>query len=250
MLEVSSILIFVLTKPLCWGPWHTFLGEMGRSFFICRDHFFTVEVVPPTDGHQEFLHQAWMLPFQPHCETRELPRFQAWPRRIRGGPWSSSSRRRLTLGTTCWSPWALGPTQPTMPTFAFLNFHEGIQNRYRLQHKLKNIHLILPWSWQEAGWEYATERKKMTLPDSPVSKVKKRSGWCPRTDCLPNSLQRWLRCAGRVHTGTLGTAPGYEYRWPVPYEPLATPFREIVCLGLWKWGSLLNYSVFSGQRRN
>lgn len=160
MLEVSSILIFVLTKPLCWGPWHTFLGEMGRSFFICRDHFFTVEVVPPTDGHQEFLHQAWMLPFQPHCETRELPRFQAWPRRIRGGPWSSSSRRRLTLGTICWSPWALGPTQPTTPTFAFLNFHEGIQNRYRLQHKLKNIHLILPWSWQEAGWEYATERKK------------------------------------------------------------------------------------------
>lgn len=86
MLEVSSISVFVFTKPLCWGPWHTFLGGMGRCFFICRDCFFTVETVPPTDGHQEFPYQTWMLPFQPHCEARELPGFQAWPSRVRGWP--------------------------------------------------------------------------------------------------------------------------------------------------------------------
>ena len=216
MLEVSSILVFVFTKPLCWAPWHTFLGGMGRCFFICRDHFFTVEVVPPTNGHQEFLHQAWMLPFQPHCEARELPGFQAWPRRLRGGPWSSSSRRRLTLGTTHRSPWALGPTQPTTPTFAFLNFHEGIQNRYRLQHKLKNIHLILPWSWQEAGWEYATERKKwpcqilqfpksrrdlVGAPELTAYQTARRDGSVVRGVSTPERLGQLLgmSTAGRSH---------------------------------------------------
>ena len=216
MLEVSSNLVFVFIKPLCWGPWHTFLGGMGRWFFICRDCFFTVETVPPTNGHQEFLHQAWMLPFQPHCEARGLPRFQAWPRRLRGGPGLSSSCRRLTAGHyllvplgsrahpahntgLCISEFPRGHTEKVSPS--------AHTEKYSLDPPLK-------LAWGRLGICHRT--KKMTLPDSPVSKVKKRFGWCPRTDCLPNSLQRWLRRAGRVHAGTLGTAPGSEYRWPVP----------------------------------
>lgn len=148
MLEVSSISVFVFTKPLCWGPWHTFLGGMGRCFFICRDRFFTVEIVPPTDGHQEFPYQAWMLPFQPHCGARELPGFQAWPRRLKGValdplPPAGDSHQALPAG----------PTEPSgQPSPQHPPLHFWISTRaYRIGIAFSINWKTFAWSSLEAG---------------------------------------------------------------------------------------------------
>lgn len=154
MLEVSFHLVFVFIKSLCWGPWHTFLQRMGRCCL------FTVEFGPPTDGHQESLHQAWALPFRPHREARESPGLQALPRSPGVGliplPCSGDSHQEIPAP----SPGPSGQPSPQCLPLHFWIPMMGMQGRYRLQHKLKNIHSILPWSWQEAGWEYAMERRK------------------------------------------------------------------------------------------
>lgn len=136
-----------------------------------------------------------MLPFQPHCGPgKGYPGSRPGQGGLRGGPWILFLLW-LTPGTTCRSLSSSGQPSPQHPPLHFWISTRAYRIGIAFQHKLKTFRLILPWSWQEAGWEYATERK-MTLPDSSVSKVKKRSGLRPKTDRLPNSPQRWLRFSG------------------------------------------------------
>lgn len=108
----------------------------------------------------------------------------------------------------------------------------GVQKRYRLQHKLKNIHLIL----LEAGKRQSGNMpwKEENGPARFSSFQSQEEIWLvPRTACRPKSPQRWLRAGGVSTTEHLGELLGTKTA-AGPEEPVAIPFREIVCLGLWK----------------
>lgn len=153
MSEFSFDLVFLFTKTLRGNPGTRSLREQGRY------HLFMVEVLP----------LSWSPTVSaPSMGTsgRALLRGQGIPRPPDSAKeakmWASpfSSINRLSPGAICQF---LGPrantTHSSGPPPHFCTPGVGMQNRHRLQCTLKNIQSIFPWSWQEAGWEYAMERR-------------------------------------------------------------------------------------------
>lgn len=140
----------------------------------------------------------------------------------------------------------LGQHNPQRPAFAFLSSCEGCAE-YVLPSAYTEKHYDPPLTGKRRAentpWEEEVDPARFSS-----YKVKERCGWCPRADCPPSRPQRWLPARGASTRSWVSSRAGTPP--PVPQQPSAIPFREIVCQGLWKCRSLLNYSAFSGQRRD
>lgn len=168
------------------------------------------------------MHQAWALLVPPYSEAREILGLQTPPRSL-----DQKTQPRCHLPVP--GPWD-NATHSSGPPPHFCASGAGVQNRHCLQCTLKKHSLDLPLKLARGRLGTCHGKKRSTLPESPVSKVRERAGWCSRTDCPPRSPQRWPRVGG-VSPGNLGKLLGMNTA-ACAITASTIPFREIVHQGV------------------
>lgn len=203
--ELSFNMVFVFIKPLCGGPWYACPQGMGRCC-LC-----TVEAVPP----------YWWSPRVPVESMDTSIPASLWRRESQAsrpcqGGWRAAFVPLPVLETPtghspCPSRGGPRSTQPAVPACAFLSPHDGRAEKVSPSAQTEKHSLDPPWSWQEAVWEYAMERRKW--PCQILQFPKSRRDLVGAQNSLPTKEPAEMApCGRRVHHGTLGRAPGYKDR--------------------------------------